>query len=179
LRPGARASSPIVTLRAFRRDELDVVWEARKRRPTPTSPITPGTRRAIQRQIERSGRLYDGFLRLAVDVDGELAGEIDARCPANAFPPGVFEIGIELYADEDRGRGYGTEALRLLVERLFAREGAERVQASTAAENTAMRRVLEKLGFLYEGTLRGFMPSDEGREDYVLYAVTPADWAMR
>ena len=92
------ASSSTLTLRPFRPDEIDVVWEARKRRATPTSPITPGARRAIQRHIERSGRLYDGFLRLAIDVDGALVGEIDARCPANAFPPGVFEIGIEVYA---------------------------------------------------------------------------------
>jgi [ribosomal protein S5]-alanine N-acetyltransferase len=103
-------------------------------------------------------------------------GEIDARCPANAFPPGVFEVGIELYADEDRGRGYGAAAVRQIVDRLFAREGAERVQASTAADNAAMRRVLEKLGFVYEGTLRDFMPAGEGREDYVMYAVTRRDW---
>jgi [ribosomal protein S5]-alanine N-acetyltransferase len=171
------ASSPTLTLRPFRPDEVDVVWEARKRRATPMSPITPGARRAIQRQVERSGRLYDGFLRLAIDLDGRLVGEIDARCPANAFPPGVFEVGIELYADTDRRHGYGTEALQQLVDRLFTREGAERVQASTASANTAMRRVLEKLGFLYEGTLRGFMPSDKGRDDYVLYALTRSDWA--
>ena len=166
-----------ISLRPFRADEFELVWEARKLRASPTSPITPGTRRSIQRQIERSGRLYDGFLKLAIDVDGRLVGEIDARCPPNAFPPGIFEVGIELYADEDRGRGYGAEAVRQLVERLFAREGAERVQASTAADNTGMRRVLEKLGFVYEGTLRAFMPADDGREDYVLYAVTRNDWA--
>ena len=51
------------------------------------------------------------------------------------------------------------------------------MQASTAAGNTAMRRVLEKLGFAYEGTLRAFMPSDHGRDDYVLYAVTRPEWA--
>jgi RimJ/RimL family protein N-acetyltransferase len=51
------------------------------------------------------------------------------------------------------------------------------VQASTAAGNTAMRRVLEKLGFVYEGTLRAFMPAAEGRDDYVMYAVTRPDWA--
>ena len=167
----------MIILRPLRLDELDAVWEARKLRASPTSPITPGAKRAIQRQIERSGRLYDGFLKLAIDVDGRLVGEIDARCPPNAFPPGVFEVGIELYADEDRGHGYGAEAVRQLVDRLFARERAERVQASTAAHNTAMRRVLEKLGFAYEGTLRAFMPSDDGRDDYVLYAVTRADWA--
>lgn len=165
-----------MTLRPFHADEFELVWEARKLRVTPTSPITPGAKRAVQRQIERSGRLYDGFLKLAIDVDGRLVGEVDARCPANAFPPGVFEVGIELYDDGDRGRGYGGEATRQLVERLFAQEDAGRVQASTAADNTAMRRVLEKLGFVFEGTLRGFMPSADGREDYVMYAVTRGDW---
>ena len=166
----------MITLRPFRADELELVWEARKLRASPTSPITPGAKRAIQRQIERSGRLYDGFLKLAIDVEGRLVGEIDARCPANAFPPGVFEVGIELYDDADRGRGYGGDAVRQLTDRLFAREGAERVQASTAAGNVAMRRVLEKLGFGYEGTLRGFMPAAEGRGDYVMYAVIRGDW---
>jgi RimJ/RimL family protein N-acetyltransferase len=50
------------------------------------------------------------------------------------------------------------------------------VQASTAPGNAAMRRVLEKLGFTEEGTLRGYMPAREGREDYVLYALTRSDW---
>jgi [ribosomal protein S5]-alanine N-acetyltransferase len=169
-------SAEAVTLRRFRPEEADIVWEARRRRPSPTSPVTPGTRRAIQRQVERSGKLYDGSLRLAIDVDGRLVGEVDARCPANALPPGVFEVGIELYDDADHGRGYGAEAVRQMVDRLFEREGAERVQASTAVDNRAMRRVLEKLGFVFEGTLRGFMPNPKGRDDYVLYAVTRGDW---
>jgi ribosomal-protein-alanine N-acetyltransferase len=166
-----------VTLRPFRPEEGEIVWEARRRRPTPTSPITPGSRRAIQRQVERSGELREGFLRLAIDAGGRLVGEIDARCPVTAFPPGVFELGIELYEEADRGRGYGSAAVALIVDRLFGRERAERVQASTAVGNVAMRRVLEKVGFAYEGTLRSFMPADGGREDYVLYALTREDWA--
>jgi RimJ/RimL family protein N-acetyltransferase len=164
-------------LRPFRPEEFELVWAARVKSESPTTRATPMARHALERQLARSGTLHRGFLRLAIEVDGALVGEIDARCPANAFPPGVFEIGIELYDDEDRGRGYGTEALRQLVDRLFARERAERVQASTAAANSPMRRVLEKLGFVYEGTLRGFMPSDGGRDDYVLYAVIRRDWA--
>ena len=40
-----------------------------------------------------------------------------------------------------------------------------------------MRRVLERLGFVEEGVLRAFMPSaDQGREDYVMYAVTEPAW---
>ena len=163
-------------LRPFRPEEAELVWAARSRRDSPTSPVTPAARRAVDHQIARSGTFHNGFLRLAIDVDGRLVGEIDARCPPEAFPPGVYELGIELYDEADRGCGHGAEAVRQLVERLFTRDGAERVQASTAPGNAAMRGVLEKLGFSYEGTLRGFMPARGGREDYVLYALTRADW---
>jgi [ribosomal protein S5]-alanine N-acetyltransferase len=166
----------VTTLRPFRPEEAELVWAARTRRVSPTSTVTPAARRALDHQIAHSGSFHKGFLRLAIDVDGRLVGEIDARCPPESFPPGVVELGIELYDEADRGFGHGAEAVRQLVERLFAREGAERVQASTAPANAAMRRVLEKLGFSYEGTLRGFMPTRGGREDYVLYALTRADW---
>ena len=33
--------------------------------------------------------------------------EIDARHPRWAVPPGVWEIGISMFASADRGRGYG------------------------------------------------------------------------
>ena len=38
-----------------------------------------------------------------------------------------------------------------------------------------MRRVFEKLGFAEEGILRSYMPSERGRDDYVMYAITKAD----
>ena len=166
----------MTTLRPFRPEEAELVWAARTRRDSPTAPVLPGARRALERQIAHSGTFHQGFLRLAIDVDGRLVGEVDARCPVEAFPPGVVELGVELYDAADRGCGHGAEAVRQLVERLFTREGTERVQASTAPGNAAMRRVLEKLGFTYEGTLRGFMPTRDGREDYVLYALTRSDW---
>jgi ribosomal-protein-alanine N-acetyltransferase len=169
----------VTTLRPFRPEEAELVWAARTKNPTPTSRITPGARRALERQIAHSGTFRRGFLRLAVDVDGRLVGEIDVRAPEGAFPPGVYEFGIELYESADRGSGHGRDAVRQLVERLFTREGAERVQATTAPGNAAMRRVLKKLGFTEEGTLRGFMPARDGREDYVLYALTRADWETR
>ena len=46
------------------------------------------------------------------------------------------------------------------------------MQASTALDNVAMRRVLEVIGYEYEGVLRSFAPTADGtREDYALYAV--------
>ena len=71
---------------------------------------------------------------------------------------------------DDRGK-----AIRLLTRYLFEREQAGRVQASTWVENHAMRRVFQKLGFVEEGVLHAYMPSERGRDDYVVYAIVSAD----
>lgn len=132
-------------------------------------------RERLRRQIERSPTLAgDGFLSLAVEIDGALVGDVQARAPKNAMPPGVCEIGISLFA-EVRGQGVGREAVELFTGYLLD-EGIERVQASTALDNVAMRGVLERLGFTFEGVLRDFAPDgDGGREDYALYAFTSRD----
>lgn len=130
------------------------------------------TRDLWRLRIRRSGMLVDGRLDLAI-VDGDrFAGTVEARQPHGALPEGAFEIGITLFAETDRGRGVGTHAVALLTELLFAKHGAERIQASTWVENRPMRGVLEKLGWTYEGTLRSFWPLGDGRrQDFALYSI--------
>jgi RimJ/RimL family protein N-acetyltransferase len=164
-----------VVLRPFRLDEIDTVWAAREAEEN----TWVGTRAAFARRLAASGKFVGGRLDLAIEADGDLVGELDARQAERFMPPGVYELGIMLFGDVRRGRGYGTEAVALLTDHLFAAMEAGRVQAPTSVDNDAMRRVLEKTGFAHEGTLRGFMPVAGGREDYVLYAVTRADWKSR
>ena len=52
------------------------------------------------------------------------------------------------------GQGYATEAARALLGWAFDTLDLNRVQAETDTRNAASARVLEKLGFLREGTLR-------------------------
>jgi [ribosomal protein S5]-alanine N-acetyltransferase len=52
------------------------------------------------------------------------------------------------------GHGYATEAVRALLEWAFDTLDLNRVQAETDTRNAASARVLEKLGFVREGTLR-------------------------
>ena len=137
--------------------------------------VSTGAIERLRRRIERSGHFVDGHLDLGVEVAGELVGDISARQPVAALPQGVFELGIALL-ESRRGRGYGTDAIRVLTQHLFDALEAERVQASTDVENAAMRRVFEKLGFVEEGVMRGFMPAAGGRADYVLYGVTKEEW---
>lgn len=170
-----------VVLRPFRTDEIDWVMEARlKTGSGPVATTTPARER-VRRRLENSGRLNDGWLDLAIEGEGRLVGEIDARHPEFAMPRGVYELGIAMFDDADRGKGFGREAVELLTSHLFEAGIAERVQAGTSLENTAMRTVLERLGFVNEGTMRGFMPADDGcgRDDFALYGVTKPEWAAR
>jgi len=165
-----------VTLRAFRPDEYDEVIGR-----MPGSGDGDVDKERIRRsRVERSGTRTSVEVLLGVEADGRLVGDVQGRCVEMAMPPGVWEVGIELWDDGDRGRGVGREAVALLVGHLFEREGAHRVQATTDVDNAAMRRVCEAVGFTDEGTMRGFMPVRDGApRDYEMYAVTKDDWITR
>jgi RimJ/RimL family protein N-acetyltransferase len=165
----------VVRLRPFTLDDVEAMVAGHDGAGS-FGPTGGDLRARLRKQVERNSSLGDGgFLSLAVEADGLLVGDVQARAPKNAFPPGVCEIGITLFPDA-RGRGFGAEAVKLLTELLFS-EGIERIQASTALDNVAMRRVLEQIGYGFEGVLRGFAPAaGDGREDYALYAATRGDW---
>jgi RimJ/RimL family protein N-acetyltransferase len=68
------------------------------------------------------------------------------------YPSGsMLEIGYSIFPDE-RGKGYCTEAVQIMVDYLFMSRNIVRVQAHTNIRNKASQRVLEKSGFKKEGT---------------------------
>jgi RimJ/RimL family protein N-acetyltransferase len=156
-----------VILRAIRTQEFERLYEARVQSATWRGPVDAN---ALRERTAHSGEWFQGRLDLAIESEGRLVGTIDARATAGFSPPGVCELGIELF-DEMRGKGVGTEAVGLITEWLLEND-YPRVQATTDVRNAPMRRVLEKLGFEEEGVLRAFMPDADGRADYVLYAIT-------
>jgi RimJ/RimL family protein N-acetyltransferase len=138
----------------------------------PWADSSDAARRKLRDRVANSGRVTHGELLLGIVADGHLAGEIQARQPEMGLPPGVFEIGIEVFDPTVRGTGIGRRALWLFLVHLFVEEHAHRVQLTTDVDNAAMRRVAEHLGFELEGTLRGFMPAKNGPRDYVMYGIT-------
>jgi ribosomal-protein-alanine N-acetyltransferase len=118
----------------------------------------------------------DGFIGkesswLAVALpDGAFAGIVSWRViPTGGPDGGCFEMGIALFP-EHRGRGFGMEAQRLLVEYLFDNTLAHRIQATTDVANLAEQRALEKLGFRREGVMRGVAFRAGKWRDGVMYA---------
>jgi len=90
-------------------------------------------------------------------------------------PNRMMEIGYHLIPNE-RGKGYGTEAVQLMVDCLFLSKDLVRIQAITDARNKASQRVLEKTGFQREGTIRksGFVRG-EWSNGY-LYSILREEW---
>ena len=89
-------------------------------------------------------------------------------------PTPMFDLRI---AAASRGRGYGTEVVRWLTSRIFTSwAGKERVEATTRADNRAMRRVLTRCGYAKEAHYRRAWPGPEGACDAVGYAILRSDW---
>jgi RimJ/RimL family protein N-acetyltransferase len=78
-----------------------------------------------------------------------------------------------------RGRGYGTEAVRLLIDHLFATGTLERVGATCDVENVPSFRLLESIGMRKEGTLRSALFHHGRWHDVLVYGVTRPEWAAR
>ena len=76
------------------------------------------------------------------------------------------EVGF-LLAPEAQGKGYGTESLHAVCDFAFTTGGLRRLTACVTAGNEASRRLLEKGGFIHEGTLR---------ESYWLHQTWNDDW---
>lgn len=74
------------------------------------------------------------------------------------------------------GHGYATEAARALLQWAFDTLDLNRVQAETDTRNAASARVLEKLGFVREGTLREDCVVDDEVSDSWVYGLISREW---
>ena len=92
------------------------------------------------------------------------------------FPVGKFlEIGYTLIPSE-RGKGYCTEAVKIMVDYLFLSKDIVRIQAHIDPRNVASQKVAERTGFKKEGTIRKcFFAKGEWR-DMLLYSILREEW---
>ena len=74
------------------------------------------------------------------------------------------------------GHGYATEAARALLQWAFDTLDLNRVQAETDTRNGASARVLEKLGFVREGTLREDCVVNGEVSDSWVYGLIRRQW---
>jgi len=69
------------------------------------------------------------------------------------------------------GCGYMTEALRFLIPKVFFFYQLHRMEANILPENIRSLHLLERLGFISEGIVRGFAPIGGKYRDHLRYSL--------
>lgn len=69
------------------------------------------------------------------------------------------------------GKGYATEAIRLITRFGFESLGLYKVQAGVYEKNIGSIKALKKVGFVQEGCLRKQLCSEGDREDHLLFGI--------
>ncbi len=157
-----------VLLRPFLAEEVDAEWDAMLHADELTLGGPPDEAR-FRARLARSGQMVDGWLDLAIDVNGIASGRIQTFVPADRREdPTTYNIGI-LLRPAARGRGYGAEALDAFTRWLREHAGARRVEGRTDPRNHPMQRVFAKLGWDEEGVV-----PDGGREWLLFVAPQPS-----
>lgn len=114
-------------------------------------------------------------VRLAMDLvrDGAFIG----WCTLNRWNPDFRSASLGYCLDDAAwGRGYATEAARALLRWAYDTLDLNRVQAEVDTRNGASARVLEKLGFVREGTLREECIVNGDVSDTWVYGLLRREW---
>ena len=109
-----------------------------------------------------------------IEADNKVIGEIflhhmDQRS-------GTTHFGVGIYDAEYVGKGYGREAVNLLLQWAFRIQGFRRVSLTVAASNERAIRAYKACGFVEEGRFREEVFYNGGYEDLLAMGILRAEW---
>jgi RimJ/RimL family protein N-acetyltransferase len=142
---------------------LDFLWP----------PSTLSFNQSWAEETSRRKMDNDCFHWLIETLDGIPVGSISTHdcSPHN----GTFSYGIDV-AEEHRGKGYATEAIKLVTRYYFEERRYQKVNVQIHDDNPASIRLHEKIGFQLEGTLRRMVFTRGQFHDVLLYGITKEEF---
>jgi len=117
-----------------------------------------------------------GWFQYAVErlADRVLVGDVAVRLHDNLMQA---EIGFTV-ARAHQGRGYATEAVRAVLDRLFRVQGMHKVAGECDARNLASAALMERLGFRREGLLREQTFIKGEWTDDLIFGLLAPEWLL-
>ena len=91
---------------------------------------------------------------------------------------GVIEVGSIAYSPHLKRSRAGTEAMYLLMRRVFEELGYRRYEWKCDSLNTPSRRAAERYGFQYEGTFRQAVVYKGRSRDTAWFSIIDRDWPL-
>ena len=138
-----------IRLRALEPSDLELLylWENDPEVWRVSGTLSPISRERLARFIEEQN--YDLYatrqMRLIIEAEGAIVGSIDIF----DFDPQHrrFGIGILIYQESDRRKGYAKEAIETIVEYGRNTLNLKQIWANIAADNIASIALFESCGF--------------------------------
>jgi RimJ/RimL family protein N-acetyltransferase len=126
----------------------------------------------LEKQIEEKKNVFHFMIRAQADdrLIGMAAVNRVEWTNSNAF----LRLGIG--AAEDRRKGYGTQALQMLLRFAFAELNLFRVSAMVPEYNEAALALLKKFGFVQEVCRRKALERDGQRWDLYVFGLLSEEW---
>ncbi len=175
-----KIGSPQLTLREFRLNDVDVTlrlvgddrvtswlsFDSRNR---------DQTSRMIECVIKRAQYEPRTEYYLAITLgDDTLVGFV--RLGLDGVQ--AAKLGYAIAADY-WGRGYASDAARLIVDFGFRKLALHRISAAIGPDNAPSIAVAQRLGMSYEGTIRHHVFTNGFWRDSLLYSVLEDDWITK
>ena len=171
-----------VRLRGVREDEVATLarWEMD---PGPSTTlndrVAPQSEAAAKEMIAKWSANEGDTLGFAVETRADqavLVGHVSVFSIQAKNRNAMIGIAI---GREHIGRGYGTDAMRVIVGYGFRELGLHRIGLSVSEFNQAGIRAYEKAGFTVEGRRRESVLHDGRWYDNVLMSILDYEWAAR
>lgn len=139
-------------------------WEA----TSPHGPMNFDVRSSV-RSLQQNARAGLG-IPFIIEVDGELAGQLNV----SGISYGSLSSATIGYWVSERfaGRGATPTAVALATDHCFFSVGLHRMEICIRPENEPSLRVVEKLGFRYEGLRRRYIHINGDWRDHFCFALT-------
>jgi diamine N-acetyltransferase len=162
-----------IYLRALEPEDLEFIYAIENHEPIwdVSNTQTPYSRFLIKQYLENAHQdIYEAKqLRLAICKadSSEAIGLIDFFDfdPANQRAG----VGIVIRDDSKRNKGFGQEALRLLINYAFTHLRLHQLYANIGTDNAASIRLFTNFGFVKTGTKKDWNRTKDGYADEAIY----------
>jgi RimJ/RimL family protein N-acetyltransferase len=130
---------------------------------------------AHRQWAETASRKDDPFFHAIIDhASGEAVGAAAYLRMEPQF--GAIEVGGIQYSPRLQRRPAGTEAMYLMMRRVFDELGYRRYEWKCNSLNAASRTAAQRLGFRYEGLFRQALVSKGRNRDTAWFSIIDSEW---
>jgi RimJ/RimL family protein N-acetyltransferase len=126
----------------------------------------------LEKQIDEDKNFY--YFAIRAKEDDRLIGKAMIQWIEWTNGNGWVQLGIG--SAEDQRKGYGSQALNMLVRFAFAELNLFRVSARVPEYNEAAMALFRKFGFVEEVRRRQALDRDGRRWDLIVFGLLNADW---